>query len=236
MRNGRAVAAVGNGLYAFDLRASEQVLIKECSLAAELGVEINEFALGDEFIALPCDEGPLLVLSASDFSLRSQLNAHTNIVACAELKDSELVSGGYDQMACRWDASTGKLRAKLDYTKAVKPVDGQLLNPPFVLNLKFGKNGTRLAGAMGDGSVLLWEYRGDRCNWQKPDVIKERHRAACSALDWWKDALLTAGNDQRLLYEGLEFGIPKPNAIDGQGEAALLASTDEVLIKVELRG
>ncbi|CEM05552.1 unnamed protein product [Vitrella brassicaformis CCMP3155] len=219
--------ARGGALYAFDLRRSDRVLLNVSSgvegfdgASSAIG-EIDRFAFDSSggTMAVPLESGSVLVCewegegqgegAGGGWAVKRELTGeHGNICGSAVFRAGcarDLVTGGYDCRVCRWDASSGKCRMRLDMNKVHSELETsagakQLVNPPFVEDLACSHDGSKMAVALGDGNIVLYGFTGDRL-WPSPHSGSITHLSPLSCVTFLPAShthLFSLSNDRQL--------------------------------------
>jgi WD40 repeat protein len=176
--------ASSDAIFSFDIR-SEKVLQRDPLSIVKSCVEgeINALAINskDEYVAFADDSNSIKIVSTSRDGVMNEHAAyakvrtisriHQNIVSTLSFKSNnprELLSGGFDYMACIWDVGTGKPKTTTKFSPLNELDDGtscfvndnggmaggsNAINPPFVQCATFALQGRSCVFALGDGSV-----------------------------------------------------------------------------------
>ena len=167
--------SAGTRVYALDARAPSN---NPCVMF-EANEEVNGLAAGHAWVAVACDDGGVTLLTtgptppAHPPRARPLPRAHTNICSCVTPRPhrrDEVVSGGLDCTAARWNVDARRLVHRWDAGAAIRQGGGGLgegpgamaINPPFVNAVAATRSPARpvaaaLAAACGDGSVLVMD-------------------------------------------------------------------------------
>lgn len=169
----------------FDLR-KEGLILKEplTQVAMDGGDEVSNIALNakGDLLAVAMDSGVINLIpvkpngtfceNSGATRYRRLARQHTNIVNTVAFKPTnpkELLSGGFDYNACIWETDRAKPKATtyftalpapdsdpVDLERAADRVPMQMVNPPFVMALKYVLGGRCVVAALGDGTVSFF--------------------------------------------------------------------------------
>lgn len=210
-------ASSGSQVFVFDLRASgvlQKVPLGVINMhggdaaasAASAENEINALKIHPkgEHMAVGDDEGNVYVLeleaSRADPTCwrvlkRLSRGVHTSIVGAVAFKPNsprELVSGGFDCLACSWNFAMGRPQHRYNFGTSTDTVvtvsadcgvgapansPSQMFNPPCVHALGFACGGRVLLASLGDGTL-----RALHASNMTPLLAVEAHNAMASCL------------------------------------------------------
>lgn len=159
-----------SSLYVFDTRFDgiiNKVPLHQSSADFD-GINNIDTCRDNCFIAIADDAGihllqlPQSTDSTSTFKTHSFLGIHSNLVSSVHwnpINAEELLSGGYDCLCCIWDTKTGELKSSINFCEALEQHvsshhKSQMLNPPFVSNCLYIRNGEGILCGLGDGTVM----------------------------------------------------------------------------------
>lgn len=190
-------AGDGRRVVQFDLR-NEAVLVRQFVGESQVFADdVNVLCADARGVFVPCDDGEVYILDATkgDLPLQRTLHKHTNICSVAMLRGStELITGGYDHLLCRWDTN-GKLRVKVDVRTVLAKTDASqpMWNPPFVISLTQVKG--HIVAGLGDGSMIALD---DSWRTNNAWIREQAHNHSVAALCAVKERVISAGTDQKL--------------------------------------
>lgn len=222
---GPVLVAAGSSLLLYDLRASDQVIVRAApDASARAGDDINDFAVSPDgrLVAVPSDLGDVTIVSAADLTpQRTLAGGHTNIAGSARFRGggAELFTGGFDQVLAFWDPHKGKLKQRCEVQQLLpeeEPSEGraQVCNPAFVMGLAVGPR-DELAVGLGNGALLAlpgdWRPHRGEAPWCAPAA----HASQVVSVSWLFGAtaasrrkapiLASAGSDCAVHLWSVEF-------------------------------
>ena len=164
-------AASGNVLYSFDLRQPSVIQNTALSALSDIFEDINTLdvhpnqrllAVSDDsnnIYFVPFDEqGALINSKETGIRYKTLSRVHNNIVGSLKFhvnpKKNEVISGGFDCMACIWDLDRGRPVKSIQFQCLEEVAStNQVFNPPFVHSLGYICEGKLIVSGLGDGSV-----------------------------------------------------------------------------------
>eukprot|EP01034_Spumella_vulgaris_P029737 gene29737-36832_t len=125
--------------------------------------------------------------------LKKLSGVHTNIVGAIAFKPNnknEIISGGYDCVACTWDISRGKSTSSVRVEHIAEEGDekptNQVLNPPFIQAVDYCCEGRGVLLSLGDGTLRLLSSRDLSTTHSVP-----AHRSMMTAMHAGNDLVIT---------------------------------------------
>lgn len=227
-------ATCNNSIYLFDAKSNNSGPIIKIPIKyneAATTDEINDIIIDSKGEYLICvdDNGDVSMFDAMTLEILNNkeriIGKHENIISCIKLfpRDTFLfATGGMDSILAIWSGSTLKLVNKIDVKLA--PTENQaesakagkvtmstsntskMLNPPFVNDIDYSRNGKQIAVACGDSSIIVYNSRDGK--------FKKRfsggHSSGVAQVVYTKSGrLISAGNDRMICCWGDTEGYLK---------------------------
>jgi len=165
--------------------------------------EVNDIAIscidGRVHLAAADDNGEVVIYDLKAGKLLRRLSqCHDNICASVSFRSGhawQLVSGGLDGKIVHWNYN--KIRAVTTFHTANSPAkNGQLVNPRYPYSVACDSSGQRLAAALGDGSLAVYDLQSKKLvrEWEVCDNM-------VNAVEWApfaeaeRPVLLSGGTD-----------------------------------------
>eukprot|EP00039_Didymoeca_costata_P016990 m.310693 g.310693 ORF g.310693 m.310693 type:complete len:319 (-) comp16478_c0_seq29:86-1042(-) len=201
----KVFVAEGSNLHIYDLHNPSESLItlEPCE------DDINELAVSENgrFLAACDDSGMVKIYEIEkECTYKSLRRGHTSICSSIKFrprKPWEIISGGLDCMLDHWDFSRGRVVSKLNMNEVLEDsVSGgaQLFNPPLVHHVAISPDGRKVAGALGNGSVSMFNFSSTKKEkLLYGDYLLNGHSSSVSQVMFLtKTLLVSGGNDKRV--------------------------------------
>jgi WD40 repeat protein/serine/threonine protein kinase len=197
--DGRVVAAGAHGL----LRTYDPML-STILTDRELPIRARSFRMsqdGQRMVVIPTDKRPVapVLWDLGHDRPVMQLDARGEQVFAARFirEDREILTGGSDGIARRWNSKTGEL------------VQAYFGTTRFLLDAAPSPDGTMVVTAGGDGVLRFWDLMSGELLW-----MMRAHRSAISGVHFQGDFLVTRGSTGEISRWELSKG-GLPSEIDG---------------------
>ena len=232
-------ATCNNSIYMFDVKSNSSSMILKIPIKYNehaTADEINDMIIDSKGRYLICvdDNGDISIFDAMTLEVPKNrervVGNHENIVSAVKLFPRDafvFATGGMDSILSIWSGSTMKKVKAIDVKIAPSVEDEggndgkvrssvssstQMLNPPFINDVGYSRNGKNIAVACGDSSIIVYS--------SKDGVYKKRysggHSSGVAQVVYTKSGrLVSAGNDRMICCWGdsegeLKFEHPVP--------------------------
>jgi WD repeat-containing protein 53 len=220
-------AACGRDLYCFDIRGSDEVIVRDPILMMNDVCEqnddddeiscINVSPKNGDFVVAADDAGLVHVLNikraanTAQFELERgpSLRAHTNVVTGVQCRPTtlrDIISGSLDGTLIGWDISKPNKPVWCEEMGNLEPPNSsaQSLNPPLVHSISMHNSGRYFAAGLGDGTISVHAFSKTQ---QPIGRLVGGHSTAIAQVHFPgfdHQLLVSAGNDKKVSFWQLE--------------------------------
>jgi len=198
--------AYSNKICCYDLRRPE-IILKETYISYTNNEdEINQICIDEEgkYLASCDDSAQIKLFNLEQKQLYKNLRnkKQNTIYSSVQFRpgisaEENVFSGGLDSQILIWDTSRSKVIFSINCVEEVSIT--QITNPPHVHSICFNKDGSKLAAALGDYSVLIYDIP-TRNKLRLFDINAHTNSVAQVIFtSFAPNLLLSGGNDSKII-------------------------------------